>query len=92
MESKKKVASFKDVILFELVNRFILAILLFIGQTKVTERAQLHNLRERLDILTATFTKSYTETQELTDIYDAGMQAKADSLVLYLDHTGGFAP
>ena len=46
MESKRKIARFKDVIGFELINRFILAILLFIGQTKVTERAQLHNLRK----------------------------------------------
>ena len=71
---------FHQAILREVVILLVIAIVLFVAETAVTERSMGQNLRERLDTITVTFTKAYEETQELTQLYNKAMKSKAESL------------
>jgi len=64
----------------------VIMVVLFVAETTITERSQSQNLRERLDTITVTFSKSYEETQELTQLYNDAMKAKAESLAFLLDN------
>ena len=86
MNEKKDRIYFHQALLREIAILIAIIIFLFIAETTVTERSQERNLRERLDTLTVTFTKSYEETQELTDLYNKAMKAKAESLAFLLDN------
>ena len=85
MKKKRKI-SLKRAIGFEIINLIIIAAILFLAETKITERAQVVNLRERLDNLTETFDQAYNETRELTHIYNQSEQQKARSIAFYLDN------
>ena len=85
MKKKRKI-SLKRAVGFEIVNLIIIAAILFLAETKITERAQVVNLRERLDNLTETFDQAYNETRELTHIYNQSEQQKARSIAFYLDN------
>ena len=87
MQEKKQTIYFHEAILREIVILVLILIVLFIAETSVTERSQGRNLHERLDSITATFSKSYEETQELTRLYNTAMKAKAASLAYLLDHS-----
>ena len=80
--------SFGEYIGFEMFSLLLIAIVIFAAETRVTEIAQLRNLRERLESLTETFNKSYEETLELSNIYNTSQSDKAQSVAYYLDSTG----
>ena len=87
-KKKKKKMSFAEYIGFEMFSLLLIAIVIFAAETRVTERAQLRNLRERLESLTETFNKSYEETLDLSNIYNTSQTDKAQSVAYYLDSTG----
>ncbi len=87
---KKKVLTLRKVLLFEFVILLIIAGFLFVVETRVTENRQKINLIERLESIESTFSQAYRQTQEVTEIYDNAMQARADSVAYLLDHEPGF--
>ena len=87
MNDNKPKLYFHQAILREIVILLVIAIVLFVAETAVTERSMGQNLRERLDTITVTFTKAYEETQELTQLYNQAMKSKAESLAFLLDHS-----
>ncbi len=82
---EKKKLTLRSVLIFQAILLLFMGITLFIAETRITERAQLKNLRERLESITATFTKSYEETQEITKMYNDTMNSRVRSLAYLLD-------
>lgn len=81
----KKVLKLKDIMIIEAVILLIIGCFLFVVETRVTEENQKQNLISRLESVEKTFSKSYEETLEITELYDKSMQAKADAVAHMLD-------
>ena len=83
---EKKKISIRKVLMVEAIILLLVGLALFWAQTQVTERAQQKNLRDRLDSITQTFTESYRQTQDVTEIYNEARMAEAQSIAYLLDH------
>ena len=85
MKNKKKVSLFR-IFLLDLTVLLLIGVTLFVLETRITEEAQKKNLVQRLESITATFSKSYEETREVTDLYNMSLKAKVESLAYLIDH------
>ncbi len=90
MAKKKKTVRLRDVLIFDALILAVIGVILFVIETRVTEETQRENLIKRLTSITNTFTKSYQETQEITQLYDQAMNSKAQSLAFRIDNDEDF--
>ncbi len=90
MKRNRKEVTLKTILLYEAIILLLIGVALFIVETRVTEAAQKKNLIKRLDSLTATFSQSYQQTQELTELYEDMLRSKAGSIAYMLDNGHGF--
>lgn len=83
---ERPTVSFAKALAVGLIILFVIGLLLFIVEYHLTELTQKKDLLQRVDTIAETFSKSYEQTLEVTELYDSGMQAKADSVAYLLDH------
>ena len=89
MKKKGKELTLKDMLIYDAIVLLLIGIFLFFVETRVTEYKQRENLFERLDSIQETFNKAYTETQEVTELYDESIVSRAKAIAYLYDTQGG---